>query len=279
MKFIPTTLKPQEGQLVEARQAIVLDICRFYRVPPWMVGVLEKSSYASLEAQSVAFYQQTLQPWVVKLEQEWASKLLLESEKPTLEIRLNLDAFLRATTTERYAAYQQGRQGGWLSINDVRRKEGLPPIPGGDTYLSPLNMSPVGDGIASPRPEPSKDDSPPEGGSIASARSLIEDAARRVLTKESKALTRAAKKLAGPELRAWAETFYGQHVELVARSFAAPMRAAGLMLDPTDYAKRHCEQSIRSIASASDPLDVADEFIDIRPNDICTELLETKHAA
>jgi HK97 family phage portal protein len=152
MKFVPTTLKPQEGQMVEARNAIVLDIARFFRVPPWMLGILEKSSYASLEAQSAAFHQMTISPWVIKLEQEAAAKLLLEREKPELEVRFNLDSLLRATTQERYTAYQTGRQGGWLSINDIRRKEGLPPIEGGDSYLSPLNMTPVGGAAASTSP-------------------------------------------------------------------------------------------------------------------------------
>lgn len=273
MKFVPTTMKPQEGQLVEVRQALVVELCRLWKVPPSMLGVLEKSSYASLEQQNMSFYQQTILPWIVKLEQELALKLLLEVEKDTLEIRFNADALLRASTQDRYTAYNTGRQGGWLSINDVRRKEGLPPIDGGDSYLSPLNMTPVGQQPANPQPtapvKPAPDDT--------AARSLIEDAARRVLTKEAKALARAAKKHQGQELRTWAERFYQSHEELVARVFTAPLKAAGLTTDPTEYAKAHCAASVRavtaSIDAGADALDLADEWNDIRPVEIVDSVI------
>jgi HK97 family phage portal protein len=108
-----------------------------------MLGDMEKSSYASIEAQSMDFYQGTIQPYVIRWEAEISRKLLAESEKGRLAVRLNMDAKLRGTTNERYDAYTKGRQGGWLSINDIRRLENLPSVDGGDTYLQPLNMTPT----------------------------------------------------------------------------------------------------------------------------------------
>ena len=55
-----------------------------------------------------------------------------------------VEGLLRGSTEERYAAYAVARQWGWLSVNEVRALENLPPIPGGDAHLQPLNMAPVG---------------------------------------------------------------------------------------------------------------------------------------
>ena len=155
MKFVPTTMNPETAQMTEARKNQVLEVARYYKVPPHMLGLLDKgSSFSSVEQANMVFAQQTIAPWCVKLEQELGSKGLLESERGDLEVRFNLDGLLRASTTERYTAFQTGRQGGWLSINDIRRKESLPPIEGGDGYLEPLNMTPVGKAGAVPGPKP-----------------------------------------------------------------------------------------------------------------------------
>lgn len=269
-KFTPTTTEPEKAQALQARVNQVLEIARIFRVPPHKIGELSKATFSNIEHQSIEFQQDTVAPWVNKLEQEGNRKLLLEREKPTLEIKFDMDAMLRADTVARYSAYMQGRQGGWLSVNDIRRKEGLPPIPGGDIYLTPLNMV----GVGAPSPAPAKPDA-------AASRALVEDAARRCLTKESKALTRAAKKYQGKpaELRAWAETFYAAHAPLVVRVLSAPIKAAGIKAAPEDYAKTHVAESIRAITAGidagADVLDIADEWAEIRPAEIADHLLST----
>lgn len=281
MSFIPTSMDPEKGQMTQAREAQVIEICRYWKVPPSMLGVLSKASYASLEQQNLAFFQQTILPWIVKLEQELALKCFLEVEKPALEIKFNADSLLRASTQERYTAYQTGRQGGWLSINDIRRKEGLPPVDGGDSYLSPLNMTPVNTpGLPAPQNQQEQDEEQEEDETDTdAARALIEDAARRVLTKETKAVTRAAKKHAAKpeEFRAWADDWYAKHQPLVARVFTAPIKAAGLKTTPDTYATQHCEESRKAVLSAielGNVDDLADEFETIRPGDIAGALLE-----
>jgi HK97 family phage portal protein len=266
--FKQTSMDPERGQMTASRTHQVLEVARYFRVPPHMLGVLDKASYASIEMQNLEFYQNTIQPHVTKLEQEANRKLLLEREKPRLEIRLNMDAMLRSTTQDRYTAYQKGRQGGWLSINDIRRKEGLPPVEGGDALLQPLNMTPVN----GPAPKPAPDKT--------AARSLIEDAARRLLVKEGKALTRAAKKFAGKpaELRQWAETWYAGHRALVARILAPAIRAAGLDTEPDEYAAEHCAESVRQISAAIEAAgtaeDISDEWEAIRPAQIVDSLFD-----
>jgi len=257
-KFTPTSMDPERGQMTAARQAQVLEIARFWRVPPHLLGLMDAgSSYSSIEQQNMSFYQNTIQPWCVKAEQEMQLKCLLERERSELEIRFNLDSLLRASTQERYAAYMTGRQGGWLSINDIRRKENLPPIEGGDAYLTPLNMAPVN-----------------QQQTGAAARMLIEDAARRILTKESRALQRALKKHANDPAefrKAWAG-FYLTHLDLVARTLAAPLKAAGLATDPMEIAKQHVTESTRRLVEGVTADDL-EEWPEVRAAEIADELL------
>lgn len=247
MKFVPTTMNPETAQMTQARQNQVLEVARYYKVPPHLLGLMDKgSSFSSIEQQNMSFAQQCITPWCVKLEQELASKGLLESERADLEVRFNLDALLRPSTTERYTAYQTGRQGGWLSINDIRRKESLPPIEGGDSYLEPLNMAPVGKPGTLPAPQPE----PKPGPDPAATRALLLAIVQRFVTKEAKAVQRAAAKRDTDELRAWAETFYADHAELVAEVLTPALRAAGLTIDPAKLAMRHCDGGVRLIESA-----------------------------
>jgi HK97 family phage portal protein len=145
MKFHQTTADPKGSQSLESREFQVREVSRIWGVPPHMLGDLEKSSYASIEAQNIDFYTRTIQPYITRWEAEIARKLLPVADRGKIRARFNMDARLRGTTNERYDAYTKGRQGGWLSINDIRRKENLPPVPGGDALLQPLNMVPVGE--------------------------------------------------------------------------------------------------------------------------------------
>ena len=267
--FKQTTLDPEKGQMNQARIHQVREVARIYRVPPHMLGDLEKASYASIEQQSMDFLQNCIGPHVVKLEQEANRKLLLEREKPTLEVKLNLDAQLRASTQERYNAHATAINAGFLSVNEARAKENLPPVQGGDILRWPLNSAPVGQ-----QGPTTRDDN--------STRSLIEDTARRLLTKESKALARAAKRLTGKpdELRAWVDDFYTKHIPLVVRTIAPALKVAGLEVTADAYAQRHCEDSKRSILetvkTGATVDDLTDEWTDIRPGDIATQLLTKK---
>jgi len=97
-----------------------------------------------------------------------------------------VDGFLRGDLASRYAAYNVGRTGGWLNVNDIRRLENMNSIgPDGDVYLEPMNMRPAGSGGEEPVPEPVNDDD---------QRNLYTECWRGLLTKESKAIQRLASK-------------------------------------------------------------------------------------
>lgn len=267
-KFTPTSMDPEKGQMTQARQAQVLEIARFWRVPPHLLGLMDVgSSYSSIEQQNMSFYQNTIAPWCIKAEQEMQLKCLLERERPELEIRFNLDSLLRASTQERYTAYQTGRQGGWLSINDIRRKENLPPIDNGDTYLEPLNMAPVGK--PGTLPTPPAPDPKPDG----ATRSMLIDAIRRCVVKESKAIRRLYGKHSKPEeFRAGCVSFYLTHRDHVARVLAAPLKAAGVSADPAGVAARYVAESARLLTAGATADDLED-WPDTRAAELADELL------
>ncbi len=148
MKFQAIGIPPEQAQFLETRKFQINEIARIYRVPPHMVGDLEKSSFSNIEQQSLEFVKYTLDPWVVRWEQSLQQSLLLPSEKPSLFIRFNLDGLLRGDYQSRMNGYAVGRQNGWMSANDIRELEDMnriPTVEGGDLYLVNGNMTKLAD--------------------------------------------------------------------------------------------------------------------------------------
>lgn len=148
MKFQAIGIPPEQAQFLETRKFQINEIARIYRIPPHMVGDLEKSSFSNIEQQSLEFVKYTLDPWVVRWEQSLQQSLLLPSEKPSLFIRFNLDGLLRGDYQSRMNGYAVGRQNGWMSANDIRELEDMNRIPtgeGGDLYLVNGNMTKLAD--------------------------------------------------------------------------------------------------------------------------------------
>jgi HK97 family phage portal protein len=148
MKIEKMSISPQDSQFIATRQFGVVDIARFFRVPLAYLGSIENSSTrANIEEQGIQFQRNTILPWVKRWEAEFNRKLFTGSD---YFIRFNMDGLLRGDIRSRYEAYTKGRQWGWISANDVRKLENLPPIDGGDAYLQPLNMTEVGSAQKSP---------------------------------------------------------------------------------------------------------------------------------
>lgn len=148
MKFQAIGVPPEQAQFLETRKFQINEIARIYRVPPHMVGDLEKSSFSNIEQQSLEFVKYTLDPWVVRWEQSLQQSLILPSEKLSLFIRFNLDGLLRGDYQSRMNGYAVGRQNGWMSANDIRELEDMNRIPvgeGGDLYLVNGNMTKLAD--------------------------------------------------------------------------------------------------------------------------------------
>lgn len=143
MKYQQIGIPPEEAQFLETRKFRVNEIARLYRIPPHMVGDLDKSSFSNIEQQSLEFVKYTLDPWVIRWEQSLQKALLLPQEKKEYFVKLNVDGLLRGDYQSRMTGYSIGRQNGWLSTNDIREMENMNPIPaeeGGDLYLVNGNL-------------------------------------------------------------------------------------------------------------------------------------------
>lgn len=148
MTYQQVGLPPEDSQFLETRKFQLDEIARIYRIPPHMVGDLDKSSFSNIEQQSLEFVMYTLDPWVVRWEQSLQRSLLLPSEKEDFAIKLNVDGLLRGDYASRMNGYATARQNGWMSANDIRELEDLNPIPaeeGGDLYLINGNMTRLAD--------------------------------------------------------------------------------------------------------------------------------------
>ena len=148
MKYTPISISPEQAQFLETRKFQINEIARIFRVPPHMVGDLEKSSFSNIEQQSLEFVKYTLDPWVSRWEQSMARSLLTPEEKKQYFMKFNVDGLLRGDYQSRMNGYAVGRQNGWMSANDIRELENLDRIPeelGGDLYLINGNMTKLSD--------------------------------------------------------------------------------------------------------------------------------------
>lgn len=147
MTFKPVSMNNVDAELLGILKATGLDLARIYKIPPHMVNDLEKASYNSLEQLLIQYVIFALMPWVKRHEQAMMRDFLLPAERREYFIEFNLSGLLRGDQKSRYDAYAIGRQWGWLSINDIRRLENMPPVASGDSYLQPLNMTDVAHGL------------------------------------------------------------------------------------------------------------------------------------
>ena len=148
MKYTPIGISPEQAQFLETRKFQINEIARIFRVPPHMVGDLEKSSFSNIEQQSLEFVKYTLDPWIVRWEQSIRRALLSSEEKQKYFVKFNLEGLLRGDYQSRMNGYAIGRQNGWMSANDIRELENQDRIPaeeGGDLYLVNGNMMPLKD--------------------------------------------------------------------------------------------------------------------------------------
>lgn len=141
LKYQNVTMNPEAAQMLESRSFSIEEICRWFRVPPFMVGHTSKqSSWASsLEGMNLQFLTHTLRPLLVNIEQE-IGRCLLDSDVEVFA-EFSVEGLLRADSAGRAAYYTSALQNGWMSRNDVRRLENMPPIEGGDIYTVQLNLT------------------------------------------------------------------------------------------------------------------------------------------
>lgn len=145
MKIEKIGIDPDDAQFLDSRKFQVTDVARWFHIPPHMLADLDRATFSNIEQQALEFVKYSLRPWLVRWEQELNRKLFSATERGIYFVEFNVEGLLRGDIKARYDAYAMGRQWGWLSVNDIRERENMNPIEGGDEYLTPLNMVPVGE--------------------------------------------------------------------------------------------------------------------------------------
>lgn len=145
MKFHAVGTPPEDAQFIETRKFSAEDVCRIYRVPPHKIGIMDRATHSNIEQQNIEFVTDTILPWATLIEAQVLFKMLPQKDWNRFLLAYELDALMRGDMQSRNTAYSIGRQWGWLSANDVRRRENMNPLPPavGDVYMSPVNMTPT----------------------------------------------------------------------------------------------------------------------------------------
>ncbi len=138
MKFHEVGVTNKDAQFLELRKFQITDIARLFRVPPHMIGDLDRATFSNIEQQSLEFVMHTMTPWAERWEASIEADLLLDDDK--LEVEFDFANLMRGDAASRSTYYQSGIQNGWLTRNEARIAENLDPIEGLDEPLRPLNM-------------------------------------------------------------------------------------------------------------------------------------------
>lgn len=136
-------MNPQDAQLLESRYFGIEEICRIFGVPPQLIYHTDKASSwaSSLENMNLGFLMYSLRPVLVKIEQAIVKKLLTPAERLEYKPKWSVEGLLRADSNGRSAFYTSALQNGWLTRNEVRELEDLPPLDGGDNLTVQLNLT------------------------------------------------------------------------------------------------------------------------------------------
>lgn len=142
-KFMPIHMNPEDAQMLETRAFAVEEICRWFRVPPWMIGHTEKvtSWGTGIEQQMIAFLTFALRPYLTRIEQTISKSLIAPDQRETLKAEFNLEGLLRADSQGRAAFYGMMIEKGVYTRNEIRAKENLPPVENGDKLTVQVNMT------------------------------------------------------------------------------------------------------------------------------------------
>ncbi len=134
-----------EAQFLESRKFQNIDIgTRIYRIPPYMYGEMDKTAFANVEQQAIDYVTKTLRPWLVRFEQALNMSLLRPEERGEYFFEHLVDGLLRGDSVARADYFSKAKSGRWMTTNEIRERENLNPIEGGDVMDITPNMLPPG---------------------------------------------------------------------------------------------------------------------------------------
>lgn len=256
LKWEAIGVPPDDSQFLQSREFQVIEIARWFNLPPNKLKDLSKTSYNSLEQMNISFAVDTLRPWLVRWEQQLNRKVIRPKDRGRLFFEFNVDGILRGDLQSRYQSYSIARNWGWLSVNEIREKENLNPIDGGDVYMQPLNMQALGtDPASAPATDPSLIATTPAPAAPAPAQPepttltrsnesillrLLDDAGERLQSIECNAVKRFANKPS--EFLSKLDHFCTEHRSRVVAAYAPVLEAFGMSADLDHHVGRHLDQ-------------------------------------
>lgn len=156
MDYKAVGFDPKAAQYIEARKLNREECAAAYYIPPPLIGILDHATYSNIKEQHAHLYQDTLGPWTVDLQQEFAAQLLPDlPDNGDVYCEFNVESKMRGDFESQAAAASTATGGPWMTRNEIRARNNLPRVDGGDDLIVPLNVT--AGGLASPRdtaPEP-----------------------------------------------------------------------------------------------------------------------------
>ena len=143
LTFKPISISPEQAQFLSSRQFSIEEVARIFNIPPHMLKDLSKSSFNNIEMQSQEFLTYTLMPYINRLEQEMNLKLFRTNELGSKFVEFNVNGLLRGDVKSRTEAYRSAITNGYMTINEVRQKENMNSIEGGDKHFMQMNMTTI----------------------------------------------------------------------------------------------------------------------------------------
>ena len=143
LSFKPITISPEQSQFLASRVFSITEVARMFNIPTFMLQEHSKSSFNNIESLSQSYVTYTLMPYIRRMESEMNRKLFKKNEKGKLFVEWNVNGLLRGNIKDRTDAYKTGINNGYLTINEIRRKENLNSVADGDELYLPLNITKI----------------------------------------------------------------------------------------------------------------------------------------
>jgi len=130
--YTPVTFSPDDQQFLQQRELSAREVARIFRVPGHLINADTAGSftYANMVEENRHFVTHSLRPWLVRIERALSNDSDLCPG--STYVAFDLDGLLRANTNDRYDAYKVAKEGGWLTVNEIRELEDMPPLPEGE---------------------------------------------------------------------------------------------------------------------------------------------------
>lgn len=150
MDYKPVGFNPEQAQYIESRKLTREEVSAAYYIPPPLIGILDHATYSNIKEQHAHLYQDTLGPWLAMLEQELIAQVLPDLDDTAgVYVEFNVEAKMRGDFESQAAAASTATGGPWMTRNEIRGRNNLPRVEGGDELIVPMNVT--AGGLASPR--------------------------------------------------------------------------------------------------------------------------------